>query len=453
MGIGDHPRESEALQRLRLTGLNWCLYAATGLKTLSTTAVTIELLPWGNNVGKLTFYLGSLLLLYVLTFVKRLGFAVRGTGLALYVYTLGVGELWNYGIASMGTLYFLTAVSLSVLLFGLRPGAVWLGVTLVTWVSCALLYEAGMVPVGAPQQQASLPAWNWLSPGIVYLYSATSTLILAALFLHRLQREITKSEGAVAVLADEVAERSRAEQSAREKEAELRVSREELRVLANSLDQAREQERAEVARWIHDELGQTLTAIALDAAWLRDTETRGEQPEERWAALEAMIKEAHRSVGRLATELRPSILDDLGLPAAIEAHVEEFTQRTDIVVHVAGLDELEAFKGDSATAVFRIVQESLTNVSRHAEATSVCIGIRRDEERVTVMLEDDGRGIREEGTALGSGLGILGMKERAAAYGGSVAVSGRPGRGTSVTLRLPAPPVVIPAEPESLLPA
>lgn len=449
MNNGGHP-ESESLQRLRLTGLNWCLYAAAGLKTLSTTAVTIELLPWSGNVGKLTFYLASLLFLYVLTFAKRLGFVVRGTGLALYVYSLGVGELWNYGIASMGTLYFLTAVSLSVLLFGLRQGAVWLGVTMSTWIGCALLYDWGVVSIRAPQQQASMPAWNWLSPGIVYLYAATTTLILAALFLRRLQAEIRQGEETVAVLAEEVAERSRAEQLAREKEAELRVSQEQLRSLATSLDQAREQERAEVARWIHDELGQTLTAIALDASWLRDTQTREEQPEERWVALEAMIKDAHRSVGRLATELRPSILDDLGLPAAIEAHVEEFTRRTEIAADVAGLEILEAFRGEAATAVFRIVQESLTNVSRHAEATSVCVGVRREDDRIRVTVEDDGRGICEERTTLGGGLGILGMKERAAAHGGCVTVGDRSGRGTSVTLRLPAP-AVTPERTEPLL--
>jgi signal transduction histidine kinase len=450
MSTGDHPK-SASLERLRLTDLNWCLYAAAGLKTLSTTAVAVELLPWGPNVGKISFYLGNLLFLYVLTFVKRLGFVARGSGLALYVYTLGVAELWNYGIASMGTLYFLTAVSLAVLLFGLRPGAAWLGVTLVTWVACALLYDLGAVPLGAPQQQASMPAWNWLSPGIAYLYAATATLILAALFLRRLQEEIRRGEETVAVLAEEVAERSRAEQSARENEAALRVSQEELRGLATALDQAREQERAEVARWIHDELGQMLTAIALDASWLRDAETREEQPEERWAALEAMIKDAHRSVGRLATELRPSILDDLGLPAAIEAHVEEFAQRTDIAVRVGALDVLDAVRGDAATAVFRIVQESLTNVSRHSEAASVCIGAYLEDGRIKVTVEDDGRGIREEQATLGSGLGILGMKERAAAYGGCVAVTGRPGRGTSVTLRLPAPEVI--PGPESLLPA
>jgi signal transduction histidine kinase len=341
-----------------------------------------------------------------------------------------------------------------VLLFGLRPGAIWLGVTIVSWVGCALLYDTGVVPMGAPQQQASLPAWNWLSPGIAYLYSATATLILAALFLRRLQAEIRQGEETVAVLAKEVAERRRAEQLAREKEAELRVSQEQLRSLATSLDQAREQERAEVARWIHDELGQTLTAIALDAAWLRDTATRKEQPEERWAALEAMVRDAHRSVGRLATELRPSILDDLGLPAAIEAHIEEFMQRTGISVHVEGLDELDHFKGDPATVVFRIVQESLTNVSRHAHATSVRVGVRRRDAVVTVTVEDDGRGIRQERASAGNGgLGILGMKERAAAHGGCVAVTGRQGRGTAVTLSLPTNATVSASELERLLPA
>jgi signal transduction histidine kinase len=288
-----------------------------------------------------------------------------------------------------------------------------------------------------PQQGASIPVWNWLSPGIVYLYCATATLILSGLFLRRLQSEIRQGEEAVAELADEVAERTKAEQSALEKEAQLRVSREQLRSLAAAIDQAREQERAEVARWIHDELGQTLAAIALDAAWLRDSDTREEQSEQRWSALEDMVRDAHRSLGRLATELRPSILDDLGLRAAVEAHLEEFARRTGISVRADGLDDLDRCEGDAATAVFRIVQESLTNVSRHAEAGSVRVTVRcGGEEALVLTVVDDGRGLSEHGAG-GTGLGILGMKERATLHGGYLTVGPLPDAGTVVTLRLP----------------
>ncbi|MGD2046550.1 MAG: sensor histidine kinase [Gemmatimonadota bacterium] len=432
------PLESDALQRLRLTGLNWCLYAAAGLKTLSTTAVAIELLPWDDDIRLISFYFTIVLFAYVLAFVKRLGFVIRGWGLALFVYSLGVSELWNYGIASMGTLYFLTAVTLSALLFGLRQGTVWLGITTLTYGACAAAYAIGLPPMSAPQQGVSLPAWNWLSPGIVYLYCATATLILTGLFLRRLQTEIRQGEESVAVLADEVAERTKAEKSAREKEAQLRLSRERLRSLAASMDKAREQERAEVARWIHDELGQTLAAIALDAAWLRDSDTREEQPEERWDALEEMVRDAHRSLGRLATELRPSILDDLGLRAAVEAHLEEFARRNSIAVQAEGLDELDRCDGEAATAVFRIVQESLTNVARHAEAHSVGVRVRcRGDDGLELTIRDDGRGLSNDGQAMGTGLGILGMRERASLHGGRLAVSSCPEGGTIVSLRLP----------------
>lgn len=436
--LSTDPAESESLRQLRLSGLNWCLYAAAGLKTLSTTAVAIELLPWDNDFRLVAFYFGSVAFVYVLAFAKSLGFVVRGAGLALFLYSLGISELWNYGIASMGTLYFLTAVTLSALLFGLRQGTVWLGVTALTYAACAAAYGTGVVPVELSQQRASLPVWNWLSPGIAYLYCATSALILSALFLQRLQVEIRKGQETVKELGEEVAERTKAERSAREKEAELRESRERLRSLAASIEQTREQERAEVARWIHDELGQTLTAIGLDAAWLRDAPTREEQSEERWSALEEMVRDAHRSLGRLATDLRPSILDDLGLRAAVEAHLEEFSRRTCTSVECSGLEELDRFSGEAATAVFRILQESLTNVSRHAAASSVSVDVRIDEAgRLVLDVEDDGNGLPNDGAIAGTGLGILGMRERAALHGGCLSVEGRPKGGTAVSLRMP----------------
>jgi signal transduction histidine kinase len=153
-----------------------------------------------------------------------------------------------------------------------------------------------------------------------------------------------------------------------------------------------------------------------------------------------MVRDAHRSLGRLATELRPSILDDMGLRAAVEAHLEEFARRSGVGVRAAGLETLDRFGGEAATAIFRIVQESLTNVSRHAGAGHVDVAVRPDgRSGVVVTVEDDGRGIGEDGPDVSTGLGILGMKERAALHGGGLSVRRRPEGGTLVSLVLPDP--------------
>ena len=151
-------RGPDSLYDLRLQGLNWSLYTAAALKTLSTTAVVVELLRSDPDSYLISFYVGLLFFVYVMAFVKRLGFAVRATGLVVFLFFLGVSELWSYGIASMGSLFFLTSVIFAALLFGRRGGTGWLALTLGTYAAVAYAYAAGFVVIDSSQQEASLPS-------------------------------------------------------------------------------------------------------------------------------------------------------------------------------------------------------------------------------------------------------------------------------------------------------
>ena len=224
---------------------------------------------------------------------------------------------------------------------------------------------------------------------------------------------------------------------------ELERSREQLRALTGRLQTVREEERVRISREIHDELGQVLTALRMNQTLLLQGVRAGElDPAAIAAQLESMqgqVKGALASVRRIATELRPDVLDSLGLAAALEWQAAEFTHRTGIACSVAlppGPQEVDAAR---ATALFRICQEALTNAARHSGATRVRIELRRAGAAIELAVADDGRGMAldgEQGVALS--LGILGMRERAAVLGGEVVIDSAPGRGTTVTARLPA---------------
>lgn len=231
----------------------------------------------------------------------------------------------------------------------------------------------------------------------------------------------------------------------KESENELLASREQLRVLAAHLESVREEERTRIAREIHDELGQLLTGLKLDLAWLvtRLPMTQ-EYMRERIRAMSGLVDDTIKSVRRIATELRPGILDDLGLTAAIEWQTQEFQSRTGI--HCEFLQE----RGDGVedpdrrTALFRILQETLTNVARHAHATQVVVSLRTTDGRHELRVEDNGRGITNAEIVNRKALGILGIQERARLLGGDVDISGRPGAGTTIVVRIPAEPLHAP---------
>jgi two-component system, NarL family, sensor histidine kinase UhpB len=236
--------------------------------------------------------------------------------------------------------------------------------------------------------------------------------------------------GLLAVLRD-VTERKRTER-------EVRESREQLRQLSASLQAVREEEKARIARELHDELGQALTGLKMDLAQL----VTQLAPEQLGAigqanAMKALIESTVASVRRIATELRPLMLDDLGLLSTIEWLVNDFSRRTGIAVEVILPEPEFEVDRELSTALFRVLQESLTNVARHAGANRVCITLSGTESDVQLTVHDNGKGI---GAALESApktFGLLGMRERASMLGGELAVRSNPGNGTSIVMIVP----------------
>ncbi|HSN26598.1 MAG TPA: GAF domain-containing protein [Kofleriaceae bacterium] len=210
---------------------------------------------------------------------------------------------------------------------------------------------------------------------------------------------------------------------------------EELRALAARIEAAREDERTEIARDIHDQLGQSLTALRLDVGWLQ-RRLEDESIRRKLEDMALTIDDVLRTVRRISAELRPGILDTLGLPAAIEWQAEEFARRSGTKVRVTSMVTDLQLDRELSTNVFRIFQEALTNISRHAAASSVEVAMRLDRGRLVLEISDDGIGMPEIAPR-GSSLGILGMRERAVRLGGDCTVRRRQPRGTQVTVTVP----------------
>ncbi len=240
--------------------------------------------------------------------------------------------------------------------------------------------------------------------------------------------------------------------SRREAEEDLRRSQRQLSDLSAHVEWAREEERRTISREIHDELGQALTALKMDLALLSSRVRGGgsgitsEALGERLRAMSDLTEDTIERVRRLARELRPGVLDDLGLEAAIEWQAQDFEARTGIACRVHSRLGDEKLARPLATAFFRTFQEALTNVARHAQAQGVEVGLHRTRDRLTLEVSDDGRGISEEAVAGAKSLGLLGMRERARRLGGQFAISGARGRGTTVTLSVPLPEDHVPTQ-------
>jgi len=238
-----------------------------------------------------------------------------------------------------------------------------------------------------------------------------------------LRNEDGELTGAMNCFQD-ITERKRAKE-------DLQHSLRQSRALAGRLQTVREEERKRVAREIHDQLGQALTAIKIEVCSLIHERSQQSEPILR------LIDQTIESVRRISTELRPRVLDDLGLMATVEWAAEEFQRRTGTECRlVLPLDD-NAIDREPATALFRILQETLTNIARHANATRVDVRLAKEGGGLTLEVHDNGTGIREEQLAADGSLGILGMRERALLLGGELAISGAPGEGTTVKVRIP----------------
>lgn len=244
--------------------------------------------------------------------------------------------------------------------------------------------------------------------------------------VHRARRE-----------AEERAERRNAEEK-------LRESHEQLRALSIYLQHVREEERTRIAREVHDELGQELTGLKFDLSNLAARLPREhKQFQESIKAMLAQIDAIIQTVRRISTELRPSVLDDLGLAAAIEWQTHEFQTRTGLQSRITLDVQTPVIDQELNTAFFRIFQETLTNVMRHANATKVEVRLAEEMGKLVLEVKDNGRGITEAQMASNRSIGLLGMRERAVLLGGEFHIRGVAGKGTFVTVRIPlrrAPP-------------
>ena len=222
---------------------------------------------------------------------------------------------------------------------------------------------------------------------------------------------------------------------------ELEQSREELRALAARLQAIREEERTRIAREIHDELGQALTALKLDLAWLGQQSPKSTSTSGEFRAVDQSITkridETMQIVRRIASELRPSVLDQLGLEAAIEYLVQDASRRTGMTVTLDAAQEFPRLPDDIASHAFRIIQEALTNVTRHSKATRVDVSVRRAGGAIILGVADNGVGFVPGSLSGLHSLGLVGMRERALACGGVLLVQGKPGEGTSIVVTIP----------------
>lgn len=226
------------------------------------------------------------------------------------------------------------------------------------------------------------------------------------------------------------------------REGALIKSQSLLRDLSSHMEQVKEEEMARISREIHDELGGTLTAIKLDMAWLNKRYQEGRAEEfdsmaEKVKAMSGMLDGLIGSTRRIVADLRPTLLDDLGLWAAIEWQVGEFAKRTAIEAQVQNECEERIFPRQNAIAIYRIVQEALTNVARHANASHVVVGCKVSEDQLRLYIQDDGVGfdrvlVEEKARSFG----IRGMRERAASVGGELLVESHPDSGTRVEITL-----------------
>ena len=221
----------------------------------------------------------------------------------------------------------------------------------------------------------------------------------------------------------------------KEYEDALKASQRELRELSARVLEAREEEKARIARELHDELGQLLTALKMDLGWLRERLPQDLQP--RATEMSALLDRTVTSTRRISADLRPMMLDDLGLADAAAWLVDDFAKRSGVTCRIDLPEEIPEVSKAVGTAVYRAIQESLTNIARHSGAKSAWVVLAVEDGTMQVEVEDDGRGFAPEDLAKARSLGLKGMRERIAFLGGSLDIARAPRGGTRLRLRVP----------------
>lgn len=295
---------------------------------------------------------------------------------------------------------------------------------------CLQCHRNTLIPVGGLRGAAAVsvdlntywsaqePAWRTIQLWHVGIWGGGLIFVFAYwYFLRRRARELTAHADAL-----------------RRHKLRLEESEGRLRELAAFLATVREEERTRIARELHDELGQALTALRIDLGWLRG-KTAGTALAERAGAAFGVVEQSIVSLRRISEDLRPAMLDSLGLVAAIEHHAAQFSQRSGLTCEVRANHEEFDLPDDLATAVFRIVQEALTNIARHAQARRASIVIEDGEDGIHLEVADDGQGF--DVATRTTRFGLLGMRERITMLGGRLEIVSSPAAGTRIRVWLP----------------
>ncbi len=226
----------------------------------------------------------------------------------------------------------------------------------------------------------------------------------------------------------------------KQSEKELRELNEQLRHLTMHLEKIREEEQTRIAREIHDQLGQQLTGLKMDISWLKKKAAAKMDPftlQEKLDSISSLVDEAVVTVRRIAADLRPSMLDDIGLVATLSWWSREFEKRSGILSIFSQPEREPVISPEASIALFRIYQEALTNVARHAEAKHVVSSLEAEEDKIILTITDDGKGFVIDPKSPYKSLGLLGMHERAHMIGGNIHITSEPGKGTTVAVSVP----------------
>jgi signal transduction histidine kinase len=226
------------------------------------------------------------------------------------------------------------------------------------------------------------------------------------------------------------------EKSREKAEKELRNMKDSLEMLNRRLEEIRENERAAISREIHDHLGQSLTALKIDIQHIQDKMPDGSPEARKLESMSGLVTEMIRDVQRIAAELRPAILDDLGLASAMEWYIREFGKRTGITCRHR-LDFMQFSDTRKNLTLYRILQEALTNVSRHASASMVQVDLFVKGNAAVMTVKDDGAGFDESKIHSFNSLGFIGIRERLKLTGGRLDIESRPGKGTKLSVSIP----------------
>jgi signal transduction histidine kinase len=210
----------------------------------------------------------------------------------------------------------------------------------------------------------------------------------------------------------------------------------ELSALSNHLQALSEREKSELARKLHDELGGLLTAAKMDLSWLQ-SRLEGAAIQERLAQLGSVLDEAMDLKRRVVEDLRPSLLDHFGLPTALRAYVESTCAKAGLASQIVIEHACEAMSKDTTIALFRVVQEGLSNIIRHAQAKTVKLELSGDDGHCIVTLTDDGQGFDARSPRIRWSHGLMGMRQRAEAFGGRLDIESQVGGGTRVRVEIP----------------